>query len=633
MTPIELLAPAKNLEAGKLAIQCGADAVYIGASAFGARSSAGNSLPEIEALIRYAHSYRAKVYATLNTLLYDNEIAAAKKLARSLCDIDIDALIIQDMAYLQMDLPPVSLFASTQMHNNSVVKVTFLESAGFERAILARELSLKEISAIRQQTHIPLEVFVHGAICVSYSGQCFLSRAGGPRSGNRGDCAQPCRGLFSLQTERGQTLVDNKHLLSLKDLNQSAHLEALLDAGVTSFKIEGRLKDELYLKNVVLYYRQQLDRILADRSKNHGITRASSGKVESDFTSNLDKTFNRGYCDYFITGQPKEITAWDSPKWQGEPIGVVQRVDAAGIVFESTTQPPTTLAPGDGIAFLDSSHELTGTVVNAVNDLCIQVDNPAGINAGTHLCRNRDHLYLKRLQAANPRRKISVNLTLLPLEDGYQLTAVDEDGVTATQVQKVQPNPAKNLQKLMTSFEVQLTKSGDTPFAVEKVTVASNTDAPFRFIPISGINALRRDTLQALATSRAKQVWKDKLSETDKITHSSACPPLPTETSYSTRSTENALGRFDNDELNVTNELARLFYEEHGVRVPPIALESRQLVSGDRVMVCRYCILHELGKCLNHTPSDETYVLVDARGRRYRLHFDCARCRMEVYLA
>jgi len=418
----ELLAPAQNLECGLAAIDAGADAVYIGAARFGARAKAGNSLADIEALAQHAHTYWARVYVTLNTLLYDDELPQAVRLAHQLHDIGVDALIIQDVGLLECDLPPIPLIASTQMHNHTPERVAFLEAVGFRRVILARELSLAQIKAIRQATTIELETFVHGALCVSYSGQCLMSYAIGGRSGNRGECAQPCRRVHSLVDGNGAVIVKDRHLLSLRDFNLSAHLGDLLDAGVTSFKIEGRLKEKTYVVNVVSAYRRALDRELAARD----LAKSSSGRSSVDFTPDLNKTFNRGYTTYYLHGRAEPPGSIDTPKMVGEVVGEVVAVDRRSFRLAPGA---TELRNGDGLCFFDAEGVLQGTVVNAVNGSTITPNSMEHIRKGTRIYRNHDHVYLRQLEKSQPARTIAVQFTLEESPEGFTLTAEDEDGI------------------------------------------------------------------------------------------------------------------------------------------------------------------------------------------------------------
>ncbi|MEJ2208280.1 MAG: U32 family peptidase, partial [Anaerolineae bacterium] len=398
---IELLAPAQNLDVGLAAIDSGADAVYIGAPQFGARARAGNSLDDIAALVRYAHTYWARVYVTVNTLLYDDELPQAVALLHRLYDIGVDAAIIQDVGLLEGDLPPLPLIASTQMHNHTPERIAFLEAIGFRRAILARELSLAQIRAIRARTSLELEAFVHGALCVSYSGQCYMSYAVGGRSGNRGECAQPCRRHYRLVDAEGRTVVEDRHLLSLRDLNLGARLGELLDAGVTSFKIEGRLKDRAYVVNVVSWYRQQLDRLLAER----GLVRSSSGHSHVDFEPDVTKTFNRGYTTYFVHGRRESPGGIDSPKMVGERVGTVHAVEGDQVTLSTDLA----LHSGDGLTWFDPGRELTGTLVNAVerrgNRVQVTLEDTRGLRPGVDIYRNRDQAFLRRVEQSRPVRQ------------------------------------------------------------------------------------------------------------------------------------------------------------------------------------------------------------------------------------
>ncbi|HEY3417274.1 MAG TPA: U32 family peptidase, partial [Armatimonadota bacterium] len=423
MKHIELLAPAKDLECGMTAIDCGADAVYIGAAHFGAREAAGNSVEDITALTRYAHRYWAKVYVTINTLLHDEEIPEALRLITQLYEAGIDGLIIQDPGLLECKLPPLPLIASTQMHNSTPEKVAFLEGVGFQRAILPRELGLEEIREIRRKTNMELEFFIHGSLCVCYSGQCYLSYAMGGRSGNRGQCAQPCRKVYTLLDSRGQAVVRNKHLLSLRDLNLSAHLAELIEAGICSFKIEGRLKDRAYIANIVGYYRTLLDGVLADL----GMRKGSSGAVALGFAPDPTKTFNRGYTTHFLHGRGKPDASIDTPKMIGEPIGRVTTISRRDITVDSSVE----LHNGDGICFFDRAGELHGTAINGIFGKRFSLLNPDGVEEGMRLYRNHDHEFLTNVQKSHPERQVAVTFTLREAPEGFLLQAVDEDGNNA----------------------------------------------------------------------------------------------------------------------------------------------------------------------------------------------------------
>ena len=604
-TKIELLAPARDLECGRAAIDAGADAVYIGAARFGARSRAGNRLADIAALVQYAHTFWARVYVTLNTLLYDNEVPQAARLAYQLHDIGVDALIIQDVGLLECDLPPIPLIASTQMHNHTPERVAFLERVGFRRVILARELSLAQTAAIRRETTIELETFVHGALCVSYSGQCYMSYAIGGRSGNRGECAQPCRRKYSLVDGNGKTLVEDRHLLSLKDMNRSHALADLLDAGVTSFKIEGRLKDKGYVTNVVSAYRHELDRVLAAR----GLSRTSSGRSQVDFAPDLSKTFNRGYTSYYLDGRRDTPGSIETPKMMGELVGEVARVDRRSFRLASTS---ATLHNGDGLCFFDADGVLQGTVANAVNGQIVTPNSLTGIRKGTQIYRNHDHAYLRQLEKSRITREIDVTLTLGETADGFSLTAVDEDGVTATSTLSTEKIVAEKPEKMTATVEKQLRKTGGTAFTCSDVEMA--WDGVY-FLPVAALNELRRVTLERLVAARddARPVLTGGIYKNN-------VPHPERKLTY--------LG-------NVLNQQAAAFYRRHGVTQIEPAAESGEIdLRGKRVMRTRYCIRHQLGYCLRDTEApalNAPLSLIDEDGHRYPLRFDCAACEMEVF--
>jgi collagenase-like PrtC family protease len=601
----ELLAPARDLLCGRAAIACGADAVYVGADRFGAREAAGNPLDDIAALVAYAHQYWARVYVTINTILTDSELADAERLAWQLHEIGADGLIIQDVGLLECDLPPLPLIASTQMHNHTPAKVAFLEQVGFRRAVLARELCLDEIRAIRQAAPaIELECFVHGALCVCYSGQCSLSYALGGRSGNRGQCAQPCRKPYRLLDAGGRVLAERSHLLSLRDLNLSEHLPALLDAGVTSFKIEGRLKDLPYVANVVAHYRARLDAALGGS----GLPRSSSGTSHVGFTPDPSKTFNRGYTAHFLHGRTETIAFPPTPKMVGEEVGRVTRVGRG----ELTVGTRLTLHPGDGLCFFDAQGELRGTQVNAAQGERIAVQNAAGIRVGTRLYRNHDHAFFADVRRARLDRRIAVTLTLRDAPTGVILAARDEDGVEAACELSGRPEAAKDPEAALATIRRQLLKTGSTIYACSEVVVET---AAIPFLPVSVLNGLRRDVLDALTVAREERRPRVKgaVAVTD-------VPYPERELSY--------LG-------NVMNAKAETFYRRHGVVRIESAAESGLDLRGRQVMTTRYCLKHQLGLCPTRGAAEslaEPLFLVDDEGNRLRLHFDCTRCEMEIVL-
>jgi collagenase-like PrtC family protease len=599
---VELLAPARDLSAGLAAIDAGADAVYIGATRFGARASAGNPLDDIAALVQHAHLFWARVYVTINTLLRDDELEAARQLAWELHDIGVDGLIIQDVGLLECELPPLPLIASTQMHNHTLERVAFLEQVGFQRVILARELSLEQIRHIREHTRIELEFFVHGALCVCYSGQCAMSYAIGGRSGNRGECAQPCRRRYSLFDGGGNTLVRDRYLLSLRDLNLTPLLDDLLDAGITAFKIEGRLKDRAYVMNVVGHYRRELDRRLAVR----GWHRSSSGASQFDFEPNVAKTFNRGYTTYFVRGRSESPGAVDTPKMVGEMVGRVVAVDRTSFELDGDS----VVHPGDGLCFFDDSNELCGTPVNAVHGRRVVPNRMDGIRVGRVIYRNHDHEFLTRLAKSRVRRHIAVCFTLAETPEGFRLVATDEDGNRATASVGADRMSADRPEMAIENVRRQLTRTGGTPFVVTDVRV--QWAAP-RFLPLAVLNRLRRAALEQLADVRAANRPVAAVSLVP-----NAAPFPEQHLDY--------LG-------NVLNRKAAAFYRRHGVLSIEPAAESGLDLHGRRVMRTQYCLRHQLGWCPPGPDEPrwrEPLCLVDAEGRRFELRFDCRRCEMEI---
>ena len=603
---VELLAPARDLEAGFAAIDCGADAVYIGAPRFGAREQAGNTLQEIESLAGYAHRCWARVYVTLNTLLHDDELEEAVALARRLHDLGADGLIIQDTGLLEASLPPIPLIASTQMHNHTPERVAFLEGVGFQRAILARELSLEQIGAIRRSCGIELECFVHGALCVSYSGQCYLSLARGGRSGNRGQCAQPCRLPYRLVDGAGKTVSGRRHLLSLRDLNLSGQLSELLDAGITSFKIEGRLKDASYVKNIVTFYRQKLDPLLEER----GMHPSSSGRAAPAFTPDPAGSFNRSFTTYFIHGRGSDLTAWATPKHSGEPVGLVLRCQSGELRLEPGARP---LHNGDGLAWFDDQGELQGVRVNRVEGERIILDQPLDLPPGTRILRNHDHEFTALLKKSAGSRVISVEIDVVEEENGLLLRVQDEDGVTAEIRAEVLYQPARDPGQALQTARTQLAKSGGTLFVVKEVRLGWRD--PW-FLPLSALNRMRRDLLTALLEERLRLHPLQRIEI------------VPNGIPFPVRSLD-----FHG---NVLNRRARAFYTRHGVEKIAPAAESGIDLRAQRVMTSRYCLRGELGLCggqLHARGFAEPLHLIDDQNQRLRLEFRCDDCEMDIYLA
>ena len=605
--PIELLSPAKNLECGLAAVDHGADAVYIGAPRFGARAAAGNSPEDIARLVEYAHVYGVRIYVTVNTILKDEELAETERLIHDLYRIGVDALIVQDMGITRLHLPPIPLHASTQMDNRTPEKVRFLAEAGFRQVVLARELSLQEIRHIHEACpQTLLEVFVHGALCVSYSGQCYASQACFGRSANRGECAQFCRLPFSLVDADGKTMVRDKHLLSLKDLNQSDRLEQLLDAGASSLKIEGRLKDVAYVKNVTAAYRLRLDEILSRRPE---YVRSSSGSSRYMFTPQLDKSFSRGFTHYFLQGRGEDIASFDTPKSLGEEMGMLK--EQRGHSF--TVAGVKSFHNGDGICYLDGQGRLQGFRVNRVEDNRIF---PAGevprIPPRTRLYRNFDQEFEKLLARKSAERKIALRWALWETPQGFALSAEDEDGNRAARSFDYPKELARSPQDA--NLRAQLGKLGNTPF--EAVGEMDIRLADNWFLPASVVTDWRRQVVDCLLQvrriryRREWQVWR------------------PTAHAFPLSSLT-YLG-------NVMNGEARRFYLEHGVATVAPAYEA-QAVPEAVLMFCRHCLRYSMGWCptfqKKRSPYREPYFLVSSDGRRFRLSFDCKNCQMKVYAA
>ncbi len=637
MKKIELLSPAKNLEVGIAAINHGADAVYIGGPSFGAREKVGNSIEDIEALCRHAALFDAKVYVTMNTLLYDSELEDARKLAYDCWNAGVDALIVQDMALLNMDMPPVALHASTQCHNIEAEKVKFLEDVGFSQVVLARELSIEQIKDIRSKTTVPLEYFIHGALCVSYSGQCYLSHVIGGRSANRGACAQPCRLSWNLENAEGKRLISNRHLLSLRDLNNSKNIEELIDAGITSFKIEGRLKDIDYVKNVTAYYRNRIDEIIAKRDD---ICRSSRGESNPTFYPAPEKSFSRGFTDYFIHGRQKYIDAPYSPKSMGEYLGTIEKVKNKSITIRTGKE----LHNGDGLCFLDRENNLLGFNVNAVAEnktrsLTQTVTSNTDISMatrfkieGSKIFRNSDLVWQKEVEKSNGNRKQKISLRFTDTEDGFALSAklYNEDCEYVTTNISIEKEIAINTEKALDNIKSKLSQWGDTEFAVEEIDVdfkdykttrpqdyksepMANSQQPIAyFIRASVLGEMKKDLVEKL---KSYLIEKHR-NERDTFV----------------RPETNAI--FPKDNLsylgNVINAKSREFYEMHGVEIIEDGLEK--LRSNDElvVMTTKHCVRYANNICSKEIgkPATSLY-LVNDKGR-FRLDFDCRNCCMKV---
>ena len=635
MKKIELLSPAKNLEVGIPAINHGADAVYIGGPSFGAREKVGNSIEDIEKLCNHAAIYDAKVYVTLNTLLFDNELEQARKIAWDCYNAGVDALIVQDMALLMMDMPPIALHASTQCNNTTAEKVKFLEDVGFQQVVLARELSINEIKEIRSKTTVPLEFFIHGALCVSYSGQCYLSHVIGRRSANRGACAQPCRLKWNLEDENGNILIANRHLLSLRDMNNSKNLEELIDAGITSFKIEGRLKDADYVKNTTAYYRRALDEIIERRSD---LERASRGVSMPSFEPNLEKSFSRGFTDYFLHGRQKNIDAPFTPKSMGEYVGEIKKIDGKRLTVK--LKEGITLHNGDGLCFLDENNELQGFNVNGVEGNVILASSVISTEAKRNgeisakqllrndqmpvisrqarndkLYRNFDIVWQKSVDNSNGNRKIAINLEFSETSDGFRLTSINENISISLQCQK---DIAKNPEKAIETIRTKLSQWGDTKFVVENIDIQLDT---IYFIPTSVLGEMKRQLVAELDLSfrlkrskaeRNGEILSDTMHKNKEV--------------FSTTLEMTRLSYL----ANVTNSLSRKFYENHGITHIDEGLEKSMPEGEIVVMTTKHCIRYANGMCAKETGKPATPLYISNERGRFRLDFDCKNCCMKV---
>lgn len=603
---IELLAPAKDKICAKAAIDYGADAIYIGASEFGARKNVPNSLEDIKEIVEYAHKFNVRVYVTINTILTDDEMLKAKAIIEKLSDIGVDAIIIQDMGLVELMSPltthhsPFTFHASTQCDNRTPEKVKFLESVGFSRVILARELSIEQIKGIKNQTNVELEAFIHGALCVSYSGQCYLSQLIGGRSANRGECAQPCRKKYSLIDDEGNVVAKDKYLLCLKDFNASKHIKELAEAGVKSFKIEGRLKDVNYVKNVVAYYRKLIDNL---GKENISFRKTSSGKILLDFEPDLNKSFNRGFTDYFLEKR-HACYEFSTPKSKGEYIGKITKIgkDYFEISLSGRNARPTLqINPQDGLCFFDKE-ELNGCLVNKIEETKIYPNKMEGIKVGTEIYRNFDSEFEKKLKNSKTCRKIGVNISF----NLNNIKAIDEDG-NSVEIKYAFEEFAQNEEKMRVNIITQLKKSGESDFLVENVELQTQK---IPFIPVSKINELRRELLDKLMIERLKNFTAHHSLLT---THSSQTYPQ-TEIDY---------------RGNVLSKYAKKFYEEHGCKVIERALESGKSNAkiGKCAMITKHCLKHAFDMC----KSSKKLYLIDEKGKKYELKFNCDKCEMEIY--
>ena len=607
MKKYELLAPAKNLECGIAAIDAGADAVYIGAENFGAREKASNSVDDIETLVKYAHKFFAKVYVTVNTLLYEAEIPQAESLIQKLYHINADGIIIQDTGLLELNLPPIKIIASTQMHNISSEKINFFKDLGIKRFILPRETSLKEMKKISEETGAELECFIHGALCVSYSGRCYLSFGIGGRSANRGACAQPCRKLYSLYDTQGKLLRKNKYFLSLKDLCLADRLEEIIDAGITSFKIEGRLKDKDYVINVVAYYRQKLNEILNKK----GLKKTSSGTSSYNFNPNINKSFNRGFTEFFIDGSrntrnnlPGSI---DSPKMVGEYVCRTKEVRGRKVFYYDKKIP--SLHSGDGVCYYDKYEVLRGTQVNKVFNDCIELNEVKQIGEGTRIFRNNDFEFNKTLKNASVKRLVETKIFLSECKEGILFKAIDEDNIIAEFIYKEETNETRDREKEIQNITKQLCKTGNSYFKCSQVSIELNT---IPFFPISVLNEIRRELYAKLDLERKKSY---KVEE---------CEIEQTESPYIRKDLPY--------QENIINSYSKEFYKFHGVETIEDGPETRIDMIGKQVMSTKYCIRNQMGMCNEDKTQNTPLYLVDEDKNQLKCTFACERCGMNIYL-
>ncbi|MBA4417086.1 MAG: hypothetical protein C0392_04130 [Syntrophus sp. (in: bacteria)] len=605
VTLLELLAPAGNADIGIAAIDHGADAVYIGAPRFSARADASTSVADIARLIQHAHLYYARVYVALNTIMTDLELPEALEIIQEVFQMGADGLILQDLGLLELDLPPIPLIASTQMHNNTPEKVQFLEAVGFKRVILARELSLDEIAIIRQNTRVELEAFVYGALCVSYSGQCYMSQAATGRSGNRGVCAQPCRSPYTLIDGNGKVIQQDKFLLSLKDLNLISAIPDLIAAGVTSFKIEGRYKGIDYVKNVTAAFRQAIDQFISGHSD---YCRSSSGSSTFTFSPEPSRTFNRGYTRYFITGRKEKVASIDTQKAIGQYVGTVTSVGKTYFRMDRHD-----LQNGDGICFFTKQKNLAGFRIDRVDKDKIYPNNMTGLNVGIPLYRNHDMAFTRILKKTSAHRRIAVEMVFIQEDAIIRLTVRDEDGNEVETIREVLCEPPRDPSRALKQIETHLLSIGNSPYQVIVLTIHPQQPG---FLPVSTLNGIRRDVLETLTRIRLEKYPRQFV----RLTPNNA--PFP-EIRLDFRA-------------NVLNDHARRFYERHGAEIIEPAFETLSSIAGKTVMTTRYCIRHQLDLCpTKHNrstrPLKEPLKIRD-RHHTYCLEFDCQQCRMFVIL-
>jgi putative protease len=607
---LELLSPAKNADFGIEAINHGADAVYIGGPAYGARAKAPNSVEDIAKLVKHAHRFNAEVFVTLNTIFHDNELEGARAIVYQLYDAGVDALIVQDMGLIEMDLPPIQLHASTQTDIRTIEKARFLDQVGFSQIVLARELNLKTIQQISDVTTCNLEFFVHGALCVAFSGQCFISHAHTGRSANRGECSQECRLPYRLEDSQGRVIGNDKHYLSMKDNDQSVNLRALIGAGISSFKIEGRYKDLPYVKNATAHYRQLLDEILIDMPE---YAKTSTGLTTFSFRPQPEKTFNRSATDYFVNGRKADIGAFDTPKFSGEEVGKVTKVMKDHFEVDSQID----LHNGDGLCFFDVHKELVGMRINTAEGKRLTPNEmPEDMRRGMTIYRNRDHAFMRLLEKDSAIRKIPVDMQLYETPEGFELSVTDSDGLGVTVFCRIEKQSAQQVEKAEESLRENLAKLGGTDFVAK--TISLNLSQPW-FVPASTINGLRRNAIEQLAQVRTESYKRPEKR-------------LPV----------NPPAIYPEDTLsylaNVYNKKARVFYEKHGVKMIAAAYEANQELDEVPLMITKHCLRFSHGMCpkeakgvigVQGTVTAEPMTLINGNDK-FTLKFDCRPCEMHV---
>lgn len=614
---LELLSPARDADIGREAVLHGADAVYIGGPSFGARSKAENSVADIAGLVSFAHRYGSRIFVTVNTILHDNELEPARKYIHELYEAGVDALIVQDMGILELDIPPIALHASTQCDIRTVAKAKFLSESGFSQLVLARELTLHQIAQMRAAVNpdVPLEFFVHGALCVAFSGNCYISEAHTGRSANRGSCSQECRLPYTLQDSKGGVVAFDKHLLSMKDNDQSANLRALIDAGIRSFKVEGRYKDMGYVKNVTAHYRTLIDEILHERPE---LAAASHGRCAYTFTPDTDKTFHRSSTDYFVNERKMDIGAFDAPAHVGSKIGTVTRVGTGWFEIDSAH----VLANGDGLTWMHK-RDVKGAQADVVKRIgsAWRITPHAkadltGLVVGTEISRNRDHIWEQTLAKKSADRRINVSIMFADTATGFALRLADEYGASATATIDCSKEDAQNPTRAEQSLKENLGKLGNTPFAVTDIKIAWSQP---RFVPASVANALRREAIIKLEAARLDCMPKWRRAE-------AAVPPAP----------------YPDEQLtylaNVYNQASRDFYARHGVKMIAAAYEAHSEAGEVPVMVTKHCLRWSFNLCPKQAKGvqgvqgqvrAEPMVLISGKDR-LTLKFDCKPCEMHV---